>query len=60
MKLALSSATSYWQNFHRKSIFFLIPAKPNHAELRQATDELNLIAAVLETGWQLPELAEKP
>ena len=60
MEIALASATRYWQTFHRKKILFFIPARPNTAELRQATDELKLIAAVLETGWQLPELAEKP
>src|SRR5271156_2031044 len=60
MSIALASATRYWQTFHHKRILFFIPAWPNAAELRQATDELKLIAAVLETGWQLPELAEKP
>lgn len=60
MSVALASATRYWQTFHRKKILLFIPARHNAAELRQATDELKLIAAVLETGWQLPELAEKP
>ncbi len=60
MSVALASATRYWQTFHRRKILLFIPAKPDAAELRQATDELKLIAAVLETGWQLPELVEKP
>ena len=58
VKLAMNSATSYWQLFHCKKKFFLVATRPDPAEVRQARDELKLIAAVLETGWQLPELPE--
>ncbi len=58
VKLAVSSATGFWQLFHTKKRFLLRPSRPDAEALRQVTDELNLIAAVLETGWQLPVLPE--
>jgi hypothetical protein len=58
MKVALDAASNFWHNFHRKKVLFVIPVRPNRSELRQGRDELNLIAAVLETGWRLPLLAE--
>jgi len=59
VKLAVSSAKGYWQLFQTKKKTFLLKAsKPDAAEVRQARDELNLIAAVLETGWQLPVLTD--
>ena len=58
VKLAAGSATGYWQLFQPKKKFLLLSMKPDPAEVRQARDELNLIAAVLETGWQLPELPD--
>ena len=59
MKISGEAATAYWEMFHRKKILHVISVSPTRAELRQGRDELNLIAAVLETGWQLPSLDEK-
>jgi hypothetical protein len=58
LNVAIASATAYWQLFHAPKKFWMKVTKPDAAELRQARDELNLIAAVLETGWQLPELPD--
>ena len=59
VQLAWESATHYWGNFHRKSIFFFIPLKPNRGQLEQGKNELNLIADGLEAGWEFPVLAAK-
>jgi hypothetical protein len=59
VEVALESATHYWGNFHKRSIFFLIPLKPKRGQLAQGTNELNLIADGLEAGWELPVLEEK-
>jgi hypothetical protein len=59
VEVALESATHYWGNFHARSIFFLIPVKPNRGQLEQGMDELNLIADGLDAGWELSVLEEK-
>jgi len=58
VEVALESATHYWGNFHKRSIF-LFRLKPNRGQLEQGRNELNLIADGLEAGWELPELEEK-
>jgi len=57
--IALESATHYWGNFHRRSIFFFIPCKPNPGQLLQGKNELNLIADALEHRWDLPLLEKR-
>lgn len=59
VEVALESATHYWGNFHKRSIFFLIPLKPKAGQLEQGKNELNLIAEGLEEGWELPALEER-
>jgi hypothetical protein len=58
VEVALESATHYWGNFHKRSIF-LFPLKPNRGQLEQGRNELNLIAYGLEAGWELPEFGEE-
>lgn len=59
VELAFESATHYWGNFHRRSIFFLIPLKPDRGQLVQGQNELNLIAEALEAGWDLSLLEKR-
>jgi hypothetical protein len=59
IKVALESATHYWGNFHRSSVLFFIPAKPNRGQLEQGKNELNLIAEAVEAEWDLPHLEER-
>jgi hypothetical protein len=59
VEVALESATHYWGNFHKRSIFFLIPLKPKQGQLEQGKNELNLIAEGLDGGWEFPVLEEK-
>ena len=58
VEVALESATHYWGNFHARSIFFLIPVRPDRGMFEQGRDELNLIADALDAGWELSVLKE--
>jgi hypothetical protein len=59
VEVPLESATHYWGNFHQRSIFFLIPVRPDRFQLEQDRNELNLIAKGLEEGWEISVLEEK-
>ncbi len=59
MQVALESATHYWGNFHQRSIFFLVPLKPDRDQIVQGKNELELIAEGLEAGWELSVLEAK-
>ena len=59
VEIALETATHYWGNFHQRSIFFLIPVRPNPGQLGQGRNELSLIAEALESEWELRTLEEK-
>jgi hypothetical protein len=59
VEVASESAIHYWGNFHARSIFFLIPVKPDRGQVQQGKNELNLIADGLDAGWELTVIEEK-
>lgn len=55
---AYESAVHYWGNFHARNLFF-IPVKPNHYQVVQGQNELNLIADALDENWSAADLKRK-